>query len=268
VAQEQSVKKPGGPAGRPGGRPSGPSLLPLLKPYRGLGGTILILTVGANLLNLVVPRLMARGVDAFATKRLVTTDLVFEFAAVTLGIFVLTYLQNVAQTLAAERVARDLRTQIVARLAMQDVSFIQQTTTATLLTNLTSDVDGVKLFVSQAFGSIIASIVLIIGAAILLLSINWKLGLAVLAVFACFAAIERRRGAVERTVVLDAKPARIAAGEDRRAGGRATRRDIPARAHRPLAGEPIEVGCGNVGTTGKPAVADAEVIHEDHDDIG
>lgn len=182
MAQEQSVKKPGGPAGRPGGRPSGPSLLPLLKPYRGLGSIILILTVGANLLNLVVPRLMARGVDAFATKRLVTTDLVFEFAAVTIGIFVLTYLQNVAQTLAAERVARDLRTQIVARLAMQDVSFIQKTTTATLLTNLTSDVDGVKLFVSQAFGSIIASIVLIIGAAILLLSINWKLGLAVLAV--------------------------------------------------------------------------------------
>ena len=55
-------------------------------------------------------------------------------------------------------------------------------TTAKLLTNLTSDVDAVKLFVSQAVGSLVSSVFLILGASVLLLSINWKLGLAVLAV--------------------------------------------------------------------------------------
>jgi hypothetical protein len=39
--------------------------------------------------------------------------------------------------------------------ATQDVAYIQRTTTATLLTNLTSDIDAVKLFVSQAVGSIV-----------------------------------------------------------------------------------------------------------------
>jgi ATP-binding cassette subfamily B protein len=50
------------------------------------------------------------------------------------------------------------------------------------LTNLTADVDAVKLFVSQAVGSLVSSVFLIIGASALLLSINWKLGLAVLVV--------------------------------------------------------------------------------------
>ena len=172
----------GRPGARPGGRPATPSLLPLLKPYRGTVAAIVGLTVAANGLNLVIPRLISRGIDAWAGNRLAVGTLVAEFAAATIGIFILTYLQNIAQTLASERVARDLRTTLVAKLATQDVAYIQRTTTATLLTNLTSDVDAVKLFVSQAVGSIVSSIVLIIGASALLLSINWKLGLAVLSV--------------------------------------------------------------------------------------
>ncbi len=189
MAEQSPARRPGASggagatatAGRPT-RPSGPSLFPLLKPYRGTVAAIVGLTIAANGLNLVVPQLISRGIDTFATTRAVPGGLVVEFIAVALGIFVLSYGQNIAQTLASERVARDLRTRIVAKLATQDVAYIQRTTTATLLTNLTSDVDAVKMFVSQAVGSIVSSIVLIIGASILLLSINWKLGLAVLAV--------------------------------------------------------------------------------------
>jgi ATP-binding cassette subfamily B protein len=43
-------------------------------------------------------------------------------------------------------------------------------------------VDGVKLFVSQAVASIIASLFLIVGASVMLLTINWRLGLGVLGV--------------------------------------------------------------------------------------
>jgi len=170
------------PRTTPPGRPSGASLVPLLRPYGRLIGTITALTVAANGLNLVVPKLVARAIDTFATSRFVLTTLVLEFLAISMGVFVLTYLQNIAQTLASERVARDLRTRIVAKLATQDAAYIQRTTSATLLTNLTSDVDAVKLFVSQAVGSLVSSVVLIVGASVLLLGIHWKLGLAVLAV--------------------------------------------------------------------------------------
>jgi ATP-binding cassette subfamily B protein len=163
-------------------RPAGPKVIGLLKPYAPLILTIVALTIAGNALSLLVPKITARAIDTFATSQLVLGSLVVEFLAVAAGIFVFTYLQSVAQTYASERVARDLRTKIVAKLSTQDLAYIQRVGTATLLTNLTADVDAVKLFVSQAVGSLVSSVFLIIGASALLLSINWKLGLPVLAV--------------------------------------------------------------------------------------
>jgi ATP-binding cassette subfamily B protein len=163
-------------------RPAMPKLTGLLKPYLRLILTIMGFTVAANALNLLVPKLIARAIDTFAANQLVLGTLIVEFLAVAVGIFIFTYLQNIAQTYASERVARDLRTKIVAKLSGQDLAFIQRVTTATLLTNLTSDVDAVKLFVSQAVGALVSSVFLILGASVLLLMINWKLGIAVLAV--------------------------------------------------------------------------------------
>jgi ATP-binding cassette, subfamily B, bacterial len=160
----------------------GPRLTDLLKPYRAFVVAIVCLTIAANGLNLFVPKIIARAIDTFAASRLVTGTLVAEFVAVAAGIFVFTYLQSIVQTLTAERVARDLRTRLVATIAKQSLAFVQQVTPAKLLTNLTSDVDAVKLFISQAVGSLVASVFLIIGASALLLSIDWKLGLAVIAV--------------------------------------------------------------------------------------
>src|SRR4051812_48401230 len=162
--------------------PAGPKLTALLKPYAPTILTIVALTIAGNSLNLIVPKMIARAIDTFATGQLVLGALVVQFLAVTAGIFLLTYLQNIAQIYASERVARDLRAQLVAKLATQDVAYIQRTTTAKLLTNLTSDVDAVKLFVSQAVGSLVSSVFLILGASVLLLAINWKLGVAVIAV--------------------------------------------------------------------------------------
>lgn len=163
-------------------RPAGPRVTGLLKPYAPLILTIVAFTIAANALNLLVPKILARAIDTFATRQLVLGSLVAEFLAVAAGIFVFTYLQSIAQTYASEQVARDLRTNVVAKLSTQDLAYIQRVGTATLLTNLTADVDAVKLFVSQAVGSLVSSVFLIIGASALLLSINWRLGLAVLTV--------------------------------------------------------------------------------------
>ncbi|HXD72775.1 MAG TPA: ABC transporter ATP-binding protein [Vicinamibacterales bacterium] len=163
-------------------RPKGPNLLALLRPYRPLVALLAVLTIVGNALNLAVPKIVARAIDAYTQGQLVLRPVVIELSAVAFGIFLFLYLQNLAQTLASERVARDLRTKLVDKISRQDHAFIQQVTPATLLTNLTSDVDAVKMFISQAVASLIASVFLIIGASVLLLSINWKLGLSVLTV--------------------------------------------------------------------------------------
>jgi ATP-binding cassette, subfamily B, bacterial len=142
---------------------------------------LVAMTILGNALNLVIPRLIANAIDSYGRQQLVVTTLLEKFFAIALGILVFTYLQAIIQTYASERVAKDLRTRLITKIGSQDHAFIQQVTPAKLLTNLTSDVDAVKLFVSQAIASIIASVFLIIGASIFLLSINWRLALGVLA---------------------------------------------------------------------------------------
>lgn len=101
---------------------------------------------------------------------------------IAVAILVLMYIESLLQSYVAERVARDLRRSLSSKIADEPYSFIETETPAKLLTNLTSDVDAIKTFVSQASVQIIVSIFTLIGASTLLIMINWKLALAVLSV--------------------------------------------------------------------------------------
>jgi ATP-binding cassette subfamily B protein len=164
------------------GPPPAARLMALLKPYKGLIALLLALTLIANSLNLVVPQLISRTIDAWMHGQFVMRAIVEQFLAVGLGVFILTYLQSVVQTYAAERVAKDMRTRLAAKISTQSFAWVEGITPAKLLTNLTSDVDSVKMFVSMAIATIIASLFLIVGASVLLLSINWRLGLGILGI--------------------------------------------------------------------------------------
>ena len=72
--------------------------------------------------------------------------------------------------------------QLVNKISKQNYRFIQDKNPAKLLTNLTSDIDSIKQFVAQAIVSLVSSAVIIIGAAVILLYIDWKLALAVLTI--------------------------------------------------------------------------------------
>lgn len=161
-------------------KPIEASLFALLKPYAPFILAMVLLTVLSNGLNLAVPKIIANAIDSFTNGDFVLLNVIVEFFLVSLSIFTFTCLQGVVQTITSERVARDLRTQLVAKISIQDYAYIQRVNPAKLLTNLTSDVDAIKSFVAQAIASIISSVFLIIGASVLLLLINWRLALAVL----------------------------------------------------------------------------------------
>ena len=157
-----------------------PNIFKILKPYSGMISALLFFALLSNGLNLVIPKIIQFGIDdfskgTFSMKRIITW---FSIAAVL--IFIFTYIQSILQTFASERVARDMRNKLASKISQQDYVYIQDVTPGKLLTNLTSDVDAIKMFVSQAIVSIVSSLILIIGASILLLNINWRLGLAVL----------------------------------------------------------------------------------------
>jgi len=158
------------------------NLFGLLRGYVWIIGGLILLTIIANGFSLVVPKIISSAIDNYTKGDFVLNNLIIEFSVVVFLIFVFTYLQNIVQVYASERVARDLRNEIMEKISVQPYSYIGEITPAKLLTNLTSDVDAVKIFVSMAVSSIVSSVFLIIGSAILLFLINQKLALAVLSI--------------------------------------------------------------------------------------
>lgn len=154
----------------------------VLRPYKGMVALLIFLALLSNALNLVLPYMIAKAIDAYTTGTLVMNTLIIEFFIAAVLIFVFTYLQSIIQTYASEKVARELRTELSSKISKQTFAYIQKSDPNKLLTNLTSDIDSIKLFVSQAIVSIASSLFIIIGASVLLLSINWKLGLVVITI--------------------------------------------------------------------------------------
>ncbi|HEY5383216.1 MAG TPA: ABC transporter ATP-binding protein [Candidatus Paceibacterota bacterium] len=154
----------------------------LLLPYKWLIASLVATTLIANGFNLWIPKIIAAGIDSFARGAFSQSSFILEFFLVGFGVFAFTFFQNIVQTYAAERVARDMRRKVAAKLSVQENAYIEKVSPAKLLTNLTSDIDAIKNFVSQAIASLISSVFLILGASILLLMINWELALAVLVI--------------------------------------------------------------------------------------
>ena len=166
---------------KPKNTPAATNLFGLLKPYRSLILPLIALSLAVNSLTLWLPRLLSHGIDGYLSGQPLNRIL-WQFGLASAVIFVLTYFQSIFQTFASERVARDLRHDLAEKISTHSYAQVQETSPAKLLTNLTSDIDAVKNFVSQAVVNIVSSIFLITGGSILLISINWKLGLAVLSI--------------------------------------------------------------------------------------
>ena len=145
----------------------------------GLVSLLLLFALLSNGVNLWLPKIIANGIDDYTKQHFVFDDIIKKFSLAVLIIFIFGYLQTIIQTYASERVARDLRQKLADKISRQSHAFIEKANPAKLLTNLTADVDSIKLFVSQALVSIVSSLFIIIGASILLFTINWKLALAV-----------------------------------------------------------------------------------------
>src|SRR5688572_18809048 len=117
-------------ASRGGRRPPGPSLIGLLTPYARPIFALVALTVLANALNLLVPRIIADAIDGFASGEAVIGRAALQLLLVALGAFAFTWLQTVVQTVTSERVARDLRRQLAAKISTRDHAYVQQATPA------------------------------------------------------------------------------------------------------------------------------------------
>jgi len=172
---------------QPDDKPKQPGIFSLLKPYSGLVTLLILFALFSNSANLWLPKIISHGIDNYIhglfthTKFNVNPTLI-TFSLAVFFIFIFAYLQTIIQVYTSEKVARDLRSRLSDKISRQSNAFIEEVNPSKLLTNLTADVDSIKLFVSQALVSIVSSVFTILGGSILLLTINWKLALCVIAI--------------------------------------------------------------------------------------
>jgi len=171
------------------GEKSKTNIFGLLKPYKWIVLLLIVFTLIGNAANLAIPKIISHGIDAYKDGDYSSKRMIVEFLVASLIIFLFSYLQSIIQTYTSEQVAFDLRKKLSYKISGQSFSFIQQANPAKLLTNLTSDMDSVKMFVAQAVSAIVSSVFLIMGTCILLLTINWKLALPVIAIIPIIATV-------------------------------------------------------------------------------
>jgi len=158
------------------------SMFSLLIPYKWSIGGLVLLAVASSALGLILPKIMSKSIDNYTNRTFDLNTLLVEYGTMITAIFILTYAQNIMQTYTSERVARDLREKLSDKISRQNYAFVEGVTPSKLLTNLTSDIDAIKTFIALAIASLVSSIIIVVGAAILLFMIDQELALAVLTI--------------------------------------------------------------------------------------
>src|SRR6185437_4727618 len=101
-----------------------PNMFTMVFGYKKFVGFLILFTILANFFGLLAPKIIAQGIDLYTNGTFVAHTLLLEFSFVAIFVLIFTYLQNIIQTYASERVARDLRTQLVDKISQQNFAFV------------------------------------------------------------------------------------------------------------------------------------------------
>jgi len=166
--------------------------LPVFASLRKLLGIIsgesrrLAIALGAILLNagltLTGPYLVGYTIDTYVQKKNYHGVLVFAGILVVMYItsFIVNYSQMRMMGGIGQRMLYKLRNSVFNKLQELPLDFFNQNKTGDLISRINNDTDKVNQFFSQSLMQFIGSLITMIGAAVLLMVINFPLGLAAL----------------------------------------------------------------------------------------
>ncbi|MBB3185867.1 ABC transporter ATP-binding protein [Microbacter margulisiae] len=133
-------------------------------------------------LNLISPYLIGHAVDKFIVTKHYAG--VIRYAVILLVIFVMAmfsgYTQAQLMGKVGQRMLFNLRNRLFNKLQELPIDFFNQNKAGDLISRVNNDTDKINQFFSQSFVQFMSSIFTMIGAAIFLISIDFRLGLAAL----------------------------------------------------------------------------------------
>ena len=158
------------------------TLAPLLTDQRKSIAVALACVVVTTASNLLGPMLIARVIDTALRHH--DYPLLLRDAALLASVYLAGLATNYGQTLSMGSVGRNLlfklRNQLFTRLSDLPIGFFAQNRQGDLIPRVNNDTDKINQFFSQALMQFFGSFFLILGAGLLLLVLNWKLGVAAL----------------------------------------------------------------------------------------
>jgi ATP-binding cassette subfamily B protein len=157
-----------------------------------------IATIVASGTSLVAPYLIGRTVDVYIRAR--DFSGVLRFAALLLVAYlaglVATYVQTQQMGLVGRRVLFNLRNAIFTKLQQLPLDFFNQNKAGDLISRINNDTDKLNVFFAQALVQLAANMFLMAGAAVFLVVLNPRLGLAALAPAAFVFVFTRAAGGI------------------------------------------------------------------------
>jgi len=163
-------------------RESGRKFLPLFATEKKPFIAAVFAIVFSSVATLVAPIVIVRTIDT--DIRLKNTHGLIISALVVLAIYVsgsvASYVQVITMGGVGRRVLYHLRNALFLKLQDLPVAFFNQNKAGDLISRLNNDTDKLNQFVAQSLMQFVGSVFLITGAAIFLVSLNLKLGLAAL----------------------------------------------------------------------------------------
>ncbi|MDQ6671635.1 MAG: ABC transporter transmembrane domain-containing protein, partial [Chloroflexota bacterium] len=154
-------------------------VLPYFKQYRWLMLAGYVAVIGNAFFNLAVPTLIGVAVDQGVGKQdvgqLVFLSVMIVAASALRGLFA--FGQNFLGETAAQGGSYQLRRALYVHIQQLSFSFHDQAQTGDLLTRSMSDVEQLKNFTGRGLLMIFNLVLLVVGVAVALLWMNWKLAL-------------------------------------------------------------------------------------------
>ncbi len=176
---------PGGPGDRrlqPGAMAALRRALGYLRGYwRDSAGALVALLL-VSVTNLAAPQLIRLAIDTGVagrqTNAIIAAVVGLVLVAALRGLF--SFAQGYLAERASQGVAYELRDALFAKLQRLSFSYYDGQQTGQLLTRLTSDVEQIRTFAGAGLVQIISAVTMLLGTAILLFTINWRLAIVAL----------------------------------------------------------------------------------------
>jgi len=192
----------------------------LTRPYRGRAGLSVFSLLAATATALAPPYLAKYALDDALRgndgDRL--TLVVVVFLAAGLANWGMTYVETYLTGWVGERILADLRAQLFGHLQRLSLGFYERNRAGVIISRLTNDVEAIDQLVTDGVTTLVQSTLLLVGTAVLLFVLDWRLALATLAVIPlvsaatvlfrtrssrAYAAVRERLGLVTATLAED-----------------------------------------------------------------